>query len=177
MQAGLSEWEELPELQEVLQESFLQDEQDRWRVPDPRKAADLGKPGMARMLRALSDSEFHHAMNHDAVLLGETTLLEDLETGVGNEAFEVNEMYREYIDYADYRRQPLARYAFNDAWNAEKVHQGILTRAIDAEKAGMDFRESTWYTCTSCGYTFETESAPGRCPVCGAPGDKIRKVD
>jgi hypothetical protein len=43
LQAGLPEWEELPELRDLLDESFLQDDQDRWYVPDPKKAEDLEK--------------------------------------------------------------------------------------------------------------------------------------
>ena len=43
LQAGLPEWEHLPDLRVLLDENFLQDEQDRWYVPDPKKAADLEK--------------------------------------------------------------------------------------------------------------------------------------
>jgi broad specificity phosphatase PhoE len=43
LQAGLPEWKEFPELRELLEESFLQDDQDRWYVPDPKKAEDLEK--------------------------------------------------------------------------------------------------------------------------------------
>jgi hypothetical protein len=43
LQAGLPEWEELPELRELLEESFLQDAEDRWYVPDPQKSEDLEK--------------------------------------------------------------------------------------------------------------------------------------
>lgn len=41
LQNGLPDWEDLPDLSELLEESFLQDENDRWYVPDPKKAADL----------------------------------------------------------------------------------------------------------------------------------------
>jgi DNA modification methylase len=43
LQAGLPEWENLPDLHQLLDENFLQDEQDRWYVPDPKKASDLEK--------------------------------------------------------------------------------------------------------------------------------------
>ncbi len=35
--------EQLPELLEILEQNFLQDEQGRWYVPDPNKANDLEK--------------------------------------------------------------------------------------------------------------------------------------
>ena len=40
LQAGLPDWEELPELRELLEESFLQDDQDRWFIPDPKKSVE-----------------------------------------------------------------------------------------------------------------------------------------
>jgi hypothetical protein len=43
LQAGLPDWEQLPDLRTLLDESFLQDDQDRWYVPDPKKASDLDK--------------------------------------------------------------------------------------------------------------------------------------
>ncbi|HUP69644.1 MAG TPA: DNA methyltransferase [Acidimicrobiales bacterium] len=40
---GLSDWEELPELRLLLEQNFVQDDEGRWYVPDPRKATDLEK--------------------------------------------------------------------------------------------------------------------------------------
>lgn len=51
LQAGLPEWEALPELRDLLEESFLQDDQDRWYVPDPKKAEDLEKLRTKALLR------------------------------------------------------------------------------------------------------------------------------
>lgn len=141
-----------------------------------RKAEELGKPGLAGLFHALSDSEFHHAMNHESVLNGVSGLTADLEKSIRDENYEVSQMYREYTAYADRKGFPLSRYTFNDAWNAEKVHENLLKKALESAEENRDIPESTYYTCTSCGYTFEVEKNPVRCPVCGAPGDKIRKV-
>lgn len=43
VQAGLPDWEEPPDLRQLLSQAFVQDEQGRWYVPDPRKEADLEK--------------------------------------------------------------------------------------------------------------------------------------
>lgn len=40
---GLSDWEELPELRLLLEQNFVQDDEGRWYVPDPKKATDLEK--------------------------------------------------------------------------------------------------------------------------------------
>lgn len=43
--------EQLPELLEILEQNFLQDEQGRWYVPDPNKASDLEKIRNKALLR------------------------------------------------------------------------------------------------------------------------------
>ena len=55
VQAGLADWEELPELQDLLEGSFLQDERDRWYVPDPKKAVDLEKARTQVLLREFEE--------------------------------------------------------------------------------------------------------------------------
>lgn len=41
VQAGLPDWEEAPDLKVLLERSFVQDDEGRWYVPDPKKEADL----------------------------------------------------------------------------------------------------------------------------------------
>lgn len=48
---GLADWEELPELRSLLEQNFVEDDQGRWYVPDPKKAADLEKLRRRALLR------------------------------------------------------------------------------------------------------------------------------
>lgn len=48
---GLADWEELPELRSLLEQNFVEDDQGRWYVPDPKKAADLEKLRRRSLLR------------------------------------------------------------------------------------------------------------------------------
>lgn len=48
---GLADWEELPELRELLEQNFVQDDEGRWYVPNPKKAADLEKLRRRSLLR------------------------------------------------------------------------------------------------------------------------------
>ena len=47
--------EALPELGEILDQSFLQDEQERWYVPDPNRAGDLEKLRERALLREFAE--------------------------------------------------------------------------------------------------------------------------
>ncbi len=51
LQAGLPDWEDLPDLRVLLEDNFLQDEQGRWYMPDPKKAEDLEKIRMKALLK------------------------------------------------------------------------------------------------------------------------------
>ena len=51
LQAGLPDWEELPNLRQLLEVTFVQDSQDRWYVPDPKKAEDMEKVRQRSLLR------------------------------------------------------------------------------------------------------------------------------
>jgi hypothetical protein len=46
--------EALPELRDILDQNFLQDDQDRWYVPDPEKQEDLEKLRQKTLLREFS---------------------------------------------------------------------------------------------------------------------------
>jgi len=43
VQAGLPDWEAAPDLKILLERAFVQDDEGRWYVPDPKKEADLEK--------------------------------------------------------------------------------------------------------------------------------------
>lgn len=45
----------MPELGEVLEQNFLQDEEGRWYVPDPNKATDLEKLRERALLREFGE--------------------------------------------------------------------------------------------------------------------------
>jgi DNA modification methylase len=51
LQEGLADWEKLPDLRTLLEENFLQDDRDRWYVPDPTKASDLERLRLRGLLR------------------------------------------------------------------------------------------------------------------------------
>jgi hypothetical protein len=50
-----AEHEELPELREILQQNFLEDDEGRWYVPDPNKQLDLEKLRDKALLREFEE--------------------------------------------------------------------------------------------------------------------------
>ena len=139
-------------------------------------AVAKGYHGVASLFRAAADAEYRHAQNHAGALGLTGTIAANLVSAEEDENREVESMYREFAAYARGKDFGLAAYSFEDARAAEEVHRSLFREARQAVEAGNDIPVANYHTCSSCGYTFRGEKHPGRCPVCGAPGDKILPV-
>ncbi len=141
-----------------------------------KKAIEQGRRGISKLFSALSDSEFYHAMNHYHVLDRAEELESAIKNSIAGEKWEIECMYKENFDYAKDKGHSLSQYTFNDARNAEIIHKKLLEKGEKILESSIDIPEQKYFTCSSCGYTFETDSSISRCPICGAPHDKIVKV-
>jgi rubrerythrin len=143
-------------------------------------AEDAEKRGMkntAKLFRAASDSEWHHAKIFYNTMSGLKEPLDGIKESIENERREVETLYPECADYARQLKLGLPAYAFTDALMAEKVHLRLFEKALEELETRQDIAGESYYTCSSCGYTFKGSEHPKNCPVCGAPGDKIRSVE
>jgi rubrerythrin len=142
-------------------------------------AEDAQKRGLknaAKLFAAASDSEWYHAKNFYTVMGGLQEPDKAARESAENERHEVDELYRDCSEYARDKKLGLPAYAFSDALLAEKVHLRLFENAIETLKTGKDIAEESYFTCSSCGYTFAGAEHPKNCPVCGAPADKILPV-
>jgi len=129
-------------------------------------------PNIARTFKANSYAEQVHATNYVKVLGGLGTTKANLETAVGGESFEIDEMYPIYALTAQSQGEKGAETFFNYALAAEKAHAGMYRAAREAVAAGQDIEFKPIHVCSVCGFTMEGE-APDKCPVCGALKDKL----
>jgi rubrerythrin len=129
---------------------------------------------VARLFRAASYSEQMHATNHLRALSGVGKSLENLESALGGETFEITTMYPEYVSLAGEQGEKKAQGSMADALAAEKVHAALYTRAKEAVATGKDVEADKLWVCEVCGYTMEGE-APDRCPVCNTPKNRFRE--
>lgn len=131
---------------------------------------DIGEHDLSHLFLALSDSEYRHAKNHFRALNSTAEREEILYNAISAEAYEVETMYKEFLSYSTANNMGLSAYAFHDSLEAEKVHKMLLSNAQKNEF------HPPYHTCTSCGFTFHGDEDLSRCPICGAPGDKIIPV-
>ena len=133
-----------------------------------------GLPNVARLFRAASFAEEKHATAHLRALGGAGPTVQNLASAIGGETFEVDEMYPAYMATAKEQQEKQAETSMLRAFEAEKVHAQLYTRAKASAETKKDFDLSAIYVCEVCGWTVEG-TAPEKCPMCGAPATRFRK--
>ncbi len=163
--------------QENLQDAFAGESQaNRRYLFFADKAEKEGHPQTARLFRAAAEAETVHARNHLEVLGGIKSTGENLEAGIGGEHYEFTQMYPGFIEQAKAENNEKAEISFTWANKVEKIHHGLYQAALKALEAGGKLKDEPYFICQNCGYTVGGE-APEKCPVCGVPRRKFKRVD
>ncbi len=159
---------------ENLQAAFAGESQaNRKYLAFAKKADEEGYPQAARLFRAAAAAETIHAHSHFRVMDGVNSTRENLGAAIEGETYEYREMYPEMIKTAKDEGNKGAERSFNDASQVEKIHADLYKKVLDS--LGKN-EKVEYYVCDICGNTVEGE-APDRCPVCGAPRNKFKKID
>jgi len=140
------------------------------------KADGAGNKQIARLFRAAAESETVHARNHLRVLGEIKSDKENLGAAIGGENYEFTEMYPGFIEQAKKEGNQKGENSFDLANKVEQIHHKLFQAALKDLEAGKAFKDAPYYVCQVCGNTVEGE-APERCPVCGAPRSRFKKVE
>ena len=159
-----------------LKEAFSGESQaNRRYLAFAEKAEKEDLPAVAKLFRAAAFAETVHALNHLGIMGEVRSTTENLETAVSGETFEFDEMYPEYIQVAKEEDNKKAVWSFNVANQVEKIHAGLFSKALDALKNKKETVATDYFVCEVCGNTVEA-NAPEKCPICGAPKDRFKKI-
>ena len=160
-----------------LQEAFAGESQaNRKYLFFSEKADEAGNRQVARLFRAAAEAETVHARNHLKVLGEIKTDKENLQAAVGGENYEFTSMYPGFIDIANKEKNQAAVHSFDLANRVEQIHHKLFQAALKNLEAGKASKDAPYYVCQVCGNTVEGE-APDRCPICGAPRSKFKKIE
>jgi len=140
-----------------------------------QKAEKDGFPNIARLFRAAAEAETIHALGHFQAMGAVKSTVENLEAAVAGETYEYKEMYPPMLERAQ-KEGHRAKVMFGFAVKAEEVHAQLYSLALEAAKAGKDLESAEVYLCPVCGH-LEIGKRPEKCPICGAMGEKYRKID
>jgi len=140
------------------------------------KAEKEGHPQIARLFRAAAEAETVHAHNHLVTMGGIGSTKDNLEEAVSGESHEFREMYPAFIEQAKAENNERAEISFTHANAVEKIHYNLYQKTLEALEAGQGLKDEPYFVCQVCGNTVAGE-APERCPVCGAPRNKFKRVE
>jgi rubrerythrin len=162
----------LSETTENLAAAFAGESQaNRRYLACARKADKEDLPQIAKLFRAAAESETIHALNHLGVMGEIKSTPDNLTKVVSGETYEFKRMYPEFLSDAKQDANKQAAWSFDVAGKVEQVHASLFQKAFDALKGGKII-EVDYYV---CGNTVEN-SAPEKCPICGAPKSKFAKI-
>ncbi len=162
--------------QENLQTAFAGESQaNRRYLFFADKADKEGHPQIARLFRAAAEAETVHARSHLEVMGGIGSTRDNLEAAVGGENYEFTEMYPGFIEQAKAEDNKKAEIGFVNANAVEQIHHGLYRKALEALEVGQVLKDEPYFVCQFCGNTVAGE-APEKCPICGAPRSKFKRV-
>ena len=162
---------------ENLEEAFAGESQaSRRYLYFAEKADSEGLPQIARLFRAAAEAETVHARNHLKAMDGIGATGANLKVSIGGESYEFTEMYPGFIEQARAEGNQKAETSFIYANKVEQVHHGLYRKALELLEAGKEAKAEPYFVCPVCGYTVAGE-APEKCPVCGTPGSKFKRVE
>ena len=136
-------------------------------------AFEKGYLGMEKLFRVLARSAFYHARSYFNILNEMLDIDFNLKRSNYLESQDLKKLTGEYMPYAIDTHSPLAKYAFSQNLEAKNNYSDLIPEAIKAYEEGGDIELYTYFVCTSCGNTGALKSKLERCPICGAPLDKI----
>ena len=148
------------------------------------KAKKEGYEQVAAVFLETADQEKEHAeifYNHMKELAGETVhidggypvditndILQLLRRAQHNEFEEHDPVYRDFADTAQREGFPKIASSFRQIAEIEKTHGSRFAYLADLLEQGRLFSNQgkTAWMCLNCGYIFEGEKVPEKCPVC-----------
>ncbi len=158
------------------------------------KADEEGYLKVGSLFRAASRAEQIHANNHAEVIqkLGGKaaatieaavvkSTVENLQEAIAGELYEVDVMYPDFLNEAEAQKNAAARRTFLFAFEAEKEHAQLFTKALEHIQHCVDqscqklSNKATYYVCPVCGFTADKVEFD-RCPVCGHKKEEFELV-
>jgi rubrerythrin len=163
--------------QQNLQEAFAGESQASRRYLYFAEKAEIERqPQVARLFRAASEAETVHARNHLKAMGGIGTTSDNLKAAITGESYEFTKMYPGFVEQAKSEKNGRAETSFDYANKVEKIHHRLYQKALELLEAGQEAKAEPYFVCPVCGNTVAGE-APEKCPICGTPGSKFKKIE
>ena len=135
------------------------------------ETAENEKEHAKRFFKFLEGGGVEIVATYPAGKIGDT--LENLKAAAAGENEEWTELYPEFAKVADDEGFPEIAQAYRAIAKVEKAHEARYRKLAKNIENGEVFKkpESVIWKCRNCGYIFEGDEAPEKCPACLHPRD------
>jgi rubrerythrin len=156
-----------------LQEAFLAEAKAHFRLLlYSLRAQQEGLPALARLLKAVANSEAVHARNALSILEEVGTTQQNLRASFEREQFVSSVAYPRMLREAWAENEPDAVWVFTKARNVEERHAKLYKMALS--DVIMD-RIPEFFVCSRCGW-IENSRPQERCQNCEGPPEDYTEV-
>ena len=139
------------------------------------KADSEGKPHVARMFRALAESELIHGRAELQLMGDDGSTADNVRFSIISEEREFQDTYARYLQDARKEGHEEAVGLMENIMKVERAHYEMLLGALAELLDGGDAAESPIFVCSTCGNT--VVGAPDEaCSVCGSPAEMFYEV-
>lgn len=129
-----------------------------------KKADEEGYPQIARLFRAIAQSEEIHGERAFRLLREVKSTEENLKASFESETKIAGVAYDKFIKFALDEGNKAAATIFTQSRDVEETHAKLYKEALAHL---MEERDTKYYICTVCGYVSDGV-LPDECPVCSA---------
>ncbi len=138
------------------------------------KAQKDGYPQIAHLFRAVAEAESVHARRFLRLMRGKIgSTEENIETAFQHEIKANAEAYPKMIQDAAEEGMKMIKEAFVESRDVESMHADLYKNALNDL---LSDQQTEYYVCRICGFVSK-ETAPDRCPVCGAVKEKFKQIE
>lgn len=137
-----------------------------------QKADEEGYDSVAKLFRAIAESESIHARNNLKLLRDIKDTETNLSDSFASEVKVAQVGYGEYIARAESDENLPAATMFTWARDVEEVHAKLYEKALEHL---LEEEDPTYYICSVCGYVVDG-GIPDKCPVCGNPSSVFNET-
>jgi rubrerythrin len=135
------------------------------------KAEQEGYSQIARLFRAVAEAEAVHAFSRFRLLGAASGTQANLESAFERENLAAS-TYPQFIREANEEGNTGVATVLSYSRDVEKGHADLYKKALAYMMAE---KETDYFVCQVCGYVSDGV-LPDKCPICGAPDEKFRKV-
>jgi rubrerythrin len=123
---------------------------------------------IAKIFEETAENEKYHALEEYKLLFGDCSTLDNLKAAVGGENYESEDMYPRFAREAELEGNQAAAIQFTQIAKIEKHHRDRFKKLLELVETQMVYKrdEPVKWKCAVCGYVYEGNEPPPRCPYC-----------